>query len=160
MKILTTLTVVLFSTLGFAQASLPNVQLKDLQGKTVNLSEYNSRQNPVIVSFWATWCAPCIKELKTFSKHYKQWQDEFGAELIAVSTDDAKTKNRVKSQVKGAGWQYTILMDDNHELKRALNVANIPYTLILHKGKVVFVHSGYTPGIETEIYKKLQSLSK
>ncbi|ATA88622.1 TlpA family protein disulfide reductase [Capnocytophaga stomatis] len=160
MKILTTLTVVLFSTLGFAQASLPNVQLKDLQGKTVNLSEYNSKQNPVIVSFWATWCAPCIKELKTFSKHYKQWQNEFGAELIAVSTDDAKTKNRVKSQVKGAGWQYTILMDDNHELKRALNVANIPYTLILHKGKVVFVHSGYTPGIETEIYKKLQSLSK
>lgn len=160
MKILTTLTVVLFSTLGFAQASLPNVQLKDLQGKTVNLSEYNSKQNPVIVSFWATWCAPCIKELKTFSKHYKQWQDEFGAELIAVSTDDAKTKNRVKSQVKGAGWQYTILMDDNHELKRALNVANIPYTLILHKGKVVYVHSGYTPGIESEIYKKLQSLSK
>ncbi|MFJ1430938.1 TlpA family protein disulfide reductase [Capnocytophaga canimorsus] len=160
MKLLTTLTVVLFSTFCFAQASLPNVQLKDLQGKAVNLSDYNSKENPVIVSFWATWCAPCIKELKTFSKHYKQWQDEFGTELIAVSTDDAKTKNRVKSQVKGAGWQYTILMDDNHELKRALNIANIPYTLILRKGKVVYVHSGYTPGIETEIYKKLQSLSK
>ncbi|CEN44117.1 Thiol-disulfide oxidoreductase resA [Capnocytophaga canimorsus] len=160
MKFLTTLTVVLFSTFCFAQASLPNVQLKNLQSKAVNLSDYNSKENPIIVSFWATWCAPCIKELKTFNKHYKQWQDEFGTELIAVSTDDAKTKNRVKSQVKGAGWQYTILMDDNHELKRALNVANIPYTLILHKGKVVYVHSGYTPGIETEIYKKLQSLSK
>lgn len=160
MKYLTTLTLMFFSAYCFAQSELPKVQLKDLQGKTINISDYNLNPNPIILSFWATWCAPCIKELKVFSKHYKQWQDEFSAELIAISTDDAKTKNRVKSQVKGAGWSYTILMDENQELKRAMNVTNIPYMVILHKGKIVYVHSGYTPGIETEIYKKLQLLSQ
>ncbi|GIZ14931.1 TlpA family protein disulfide reductase [Capnocytophaga catalasegens] len=144
---------------GFSQNYLSNIELKNLENKSVNIATYNTVNHPIIISFWATWCAPCIKELKTFHKHYKQWQSKYNVELLAIATDDAKTKNRVKSLVKGAQWQYTIFFDDNQELKRSLNIANIPYTLILYKGKAVFVHSGYTPGVETEIEKKLQLLT-
>jgi cytochrome c biogenesis protein CcmG/thiol:disulfide interchange protein DsbE len=114
----------------------------------------------VIISFWATWCGPCIKELKAINSVYAKWQKETGVELVAVSIDDARTKNRVKSQVSGAGWDYTVLIDDNHELKRAMNVVNVPYTVIVYEGKIVYSHSNYTPGIENDIYKKLLSLVK
>jgi len=148
------------STSVSAQSKLPNVTLKDINGKSVNVSQYNRSDKPVIVSFWATWCGPCIKELKAIKEVYGKWQKELGVELVAVSIDDARTKNRVKPQVSGADWKYTILLDENSELKRAMNVINVPYTVILYKGEVKFKHSNYTPGIENKIYEELKSLTK
>ena len=126
---------ILMSTVAFSQTNLPNITLKDLNGKSYNLARYNSSDKPVIISFWATWCGPCIKELKAINEVYGNWQKEFGVELVAVSIDDARTKSRVKPQVSGAGWKYTVLLDDNHELKRAMNVVNVPYTIIMYKGR-------------------------
>lgn len=143
-----------------AQSRLPNVSLKDINGKIINVSKFNSHDKPVVISFWATWCGPCIKELKAINSVYDKWQKELGVELVAVSIDDARTKARVKPQVSGAGWKYSILLDENHELKRAMNVANVPYTVVLYKGEIKFKHSNYTPGIENKIYEELKSLTK
>ncbi len=145
-----------FASLTMNAQKMPNVTLKDLDGKNVNVSSYNTSEKPVIISFWATWCGPCIKELNAIKEVYPQWQKETGVELVAISIDDVRTKARVKSQVKGKSWPYKILLDENQELKRALNVANVPYTIILYKGKVVFSHSSYTPGIENEMYAQLK----
>lgn len=146
---------VLLSFVGYAQ-KLPNVTLKDLDGKSVNMSKYNNSDKPIIVSFWATWCGPCIKELTAINEVYASWQKETGVELVAVSIDDSRTKARVKPQVIGKSWKYTVVLDENQELKRALNVGNVPYTMVLYKGKVVYSHSSYTPGIENEIYKQVK----
>lgn len=149
-----------FSTVAIAQSKLPNVSLKDVNGKSVNISKYNSSDKPVVISFWATWCGPCIKELKAINSVYDKWQKELGVELVAVSIDDARTKARVKPQVSGAGWKYSVLLDENHELKRAMNVVNVPYTVVVYKGEIKFKHSNYTPGIENKIYEELKSLTK
>jgi len=145
----------LLSFSSYAQ-KLPNVTLKDLDGKSINMSKYNNSDKPIIVSFWATWCGPCVKELTAINEVYASWQKETGVELVAVSIDDARTKARVKPQVKGKSWKYTVVLDENQELKRALNVGNVPYTMVIYKGKVVYSHSSYTPGIENEIYKHVK----
>ena len=62
--------------------------------------------------------------------------------------------------VTSKGWKYKVLLDTNQELKRALNVVNVPYTMILYKGKVMFTHSNYTPGIENKIEEELKKISK
>lgn len=143
-------------SLGTYAQKLPNVNLKDLDGKSVSMSKFNNSDKPIVVSFWATWCGPCVKELTAINEVYAKWQKETGVELIAVSIDDSRTKARVKPQVKGKSWKYTVLLDENQELKRALNVGNVPYTMVLYKGKVVYSHSSYTPGIENEIYKQIK----
>lgn len=142
----------------FAQNSVPNLELKDLDGKSLNIQEY-TKNKLVVFSFWATWCVPCINELDAIAEDYDDLSDDIGFELIAVSTDDARTKSRVKPMVNGKGWEYRILMDSNQGFKRAMNISSIPYVVVVKDGKIVHTHSGYTPGSEKELYKKLKELN-
>lgn|SRR5690554_1240024 len=156
MRVLSIIAFVCFSLSVSAQSKLPNVTLKDLKGKSVNIAQYGKSDKPVIVSFWATWCGPCLKELEAINKVYDKWQKETGVELVAVSIDDSRTRSRVKPLVNGKSWDYTILLDENQELKRAMNVINPPYTIVVYKGQIVYSHTGYTPGTENELYKELK----
>src|SRR5690606_41411952 len=74
----------------------------------------------------------------------------------ALPIYDAKTKKRVKPMVNGKAWEYEILLDENHQLKRTLNIVNVPYTIVLFNGKVIYEHSNYTPGAENEMYKVIK----
>lgn len=139
-----------FST--FAQ-NIPSASIVDLKGNKVNFKDIIKSDKPVIISFWATWCVPCMNELDAISEVYPDWQDETGVKLIAISQDDDRTARRIVPLVNGKGWDYEIYRDYNNELKRAFNIASIPYMLIIKDGKIVSTRSGYTPGSEDEIYE-------
>lgn len=145
------------STISPAQSFVPNLKLNDLNGKSYSVQEY-SKDKLIVFSFWATWCVPCINELDAISEDYDTKKNELKFELIAVSIDDAKTRSRVKPLVSGKGWDYKILMDTNQAFKRALNISSVPYIVVVKNKKVVYTHSGYTPGAEKELYKKLKTL--
>ena len=85
-------------------AQLPNVKLQDINGNTVQTGEISNNGKPVIISFWATWCKPCLRELKAIHEVYPDWQDETGVKMIIVSIDQAQDVNRVKPMVDGFGW--------------------------------------------------------
>ena len=134
-------------------AQLPNVQLKDVNGKTVQTGAISNDGKPVIISFWATWCKPCLRELKAIH----DWQDETGVKMIIVSIDQAQDANKVKPLVDGFGWEYEVLLDPNGDFKRAMNVQNVPHVFVLDgKGKIVYNHAGYVDGGEEDIYEALQ----
>ena len=139
-----------------AQTSLPDITLKNLDGKSVSLREM-SKDKVLVFDFWATWCVPCINELDAIAEEYEDLQDEFGFELVAVSTDDARTKSRVKPLVNGKDWEYEVLLDPNQKFKRAMNISTVPFVMIVKNGKIVYYHSGYTPGAEQELYEKFKS---
>ncbi len=139
-----------------AQEMLPDIQLKNFDGKVVSIKEL-SKDKLIVIDFWATWCVPCINELDAIAEEYVDLQDEMDFELIAVSVDDARTKSRVKPMVNGKGWEYEILLDENQALKRAMNVANPPVTFIVKDGKILYSHTGYTPGSEQELFEKFRS---
>lgn len=140
---------------GFAQ--LPQVTLKDINGKAVRLDTLSNGGKPIIIDFFATWCKPCNRELSTISEVYDEWQSETGVRLIAVSIDQAHHINKVKPLVDQLGWPYEVLLDPNSELKRALGVQLIPYTLIVDgNGKIVYKHSGYVDGEEDELFEEVK----
>ncbi len=143
-------------TLG-AAAQFPSVQLSNISGGTANPSMFNRSDDiPVVIAFWATWCIPCINELTTVNDNLQKWKQEIPFELVAVSVDDSRTANRVQPFVNGKGWDFTVLSDKNQELKRALNISNVPYTVIVKNGKIIYRHSGFVDGDEALLFKTLK----
>jgi cytochrome c biogenesis protein CcmG, thiol:disulfide interchange protein DsbE len=141
------------------QNTLPAVDLKDVNGKTINTASISNNGNPIIVSFWATWCSPCKKELNTIHEDFEDWVEETGVKLVAVSVDDERTKSRVLPYADSKGWEYEILLDPNGEFKRAMGVNNVPHTFVIDgSGKIVYSHNNFSPGDEVKLYKVVLGL--
>ena len=156
MKKILFLALVMLTALNL-HAQLPNVRLQDMDGKTIQTGEISNDGNPIIISFWATYCKPCLRELKAIHEVYPDWQDETGVKMIIVSIDQAQDANKVKPLVDGFGWEYEVLLDPNGDFKRAMNVQNVPHVFVLDgKGKIVYNHAGYVDGGEQDIYEALQ----
>ena len=148
-------------TFSFIKAQeLPNISLKNTQDKSISIQELANSDTVKVFSFWATWCVPCINELDAISEVYEEWQEETNVEIIAISTDDSRTKKRVIPMVNGKGWEYQILLDDNQDLKRALNITVLPYLIVVKNGIIVYQHTGYTPGSEDDLYEVIKEHSK
>ena len=137
-------------------AALPEVTLRDTDGKAVNVATLAQTGHPVIIAFFATWCKPCLQELKTIDEFYADWQEETGVTMYIVSIDQAQDIHKVRPLVDGFGWEYHVLLDPNGTLKRAMNVQNVPHMFVLDStGKIVYNHQGYTDGDEEEIRELL-----
>ena len=144
-----------------ACAGLPNVTLKDINGKTISTSELHNDGKPFIIDFFATWCKPCNRELTAISEVYEEWQEETGVKLFAVSIDQAQNINKVKPLVDGHGWTYDVLLDPNSDFKRALGIQTIPYVLVCDgEGNIVYKHNGYAEGAEEELIEQVRKLVK
>ncbi len=142
-----------------ANAQLPKVSLKDINGKTVDTSQLSNGGKPFIVCFFATWCKPCNRELSAIAEQYEDWQEETGVKLFAVSIDEAQNANKVKPLVDNHAWPYDVLLDPNGDFKRALGIQMIPYLLIVDsEGNIAWKHNGYTEGGEQEVIDKVREL--
>jgi len=143
----------LFSITLSSQNKIPNVILKTIEGKTVNSKSTSNKNGLTIYSFWATWCVPCINELDAINKDFDKWKLETNVKLVAVSTDDARTKRRVRPLVNGKKWNFDVLVDENQAFKRALNINGIPHTIVTKGSKIIYRKIGYKPGEEEDLYK-------
>ncbi len=143
------------------QAQVPSFQLKDINGKTIDTATLSNDGKPFIISFFATWCHPCLRELSNVAEVYADWQDETGVKLIAVSIDQAQNANKVKPLVDSKGFEYDVLLDVNSDLARSLGVQNIPHVFLFDgEGKLVYNHIGYKDGDENTLYEHVKELVK
>jgi cytochrome c biogenesis protein CcmG, thiol:disulfide interchange protein DsbE len=158
---------VLVSAIGVAQENvftykkLPSVNIKNVKGLAFSTGNIENEGKPIIISFWATWCKPCVRELTTIADVYDDWVTETGVKLYAVSVDDSRSMSLVAPMVNGKGWSYSVLLDPNSDFKRAMSVGPIPHTFLLNgKGEVVWQHTSFAEGDELNLIEMVRKLNK
>lgn len=143
----------LFTYSSSSQKFIPEVGLKTLNGQSIKSIEAINQDGFTIISFWATWCIPCINELDAINEVISEWNDKEDIKVLAISTDDSRSKKRVRPLVNGKDWIFDIISDANQEFKRAVGVVGIPHTIITYKSKIIHRRIGYTPGEEEDLFE-------
>ena len=132
--------------------TLPDVGIENQSGETVSTKSLIGGK-PMIISFWSTTCKPCIMELNAINEQLEEWREEADFEVVAISTDDSRSVGRARAMTRGNGWEFICLYD--------MQVSLTPHTFVVDAdGKIVYSHSGYTPGSEAELFEKIKSLGK
>lgn len=150
---------IFITSTAIAQKQMPSLSIKGEDNKTYHLkNDFKDTDKIYVFSFWATWCGPCLNELDAIKENYAKWQTELNMEVIAVSIDDTRTQKRVKPLLNGKSWPFKVLLDTNQDVKRALSIVNVPYTIVVKNQKIVYIHNGYSQGAEHELFKKLKQL--
>ena len=144
----------------FSQKNIPNINLKTVDGKTINISEIISDDAFYIISFWATWCVPCINELDAINKIIDDWNKKYNIKVLAISTDDSRSEKRVRPLINGKKWKFEVYMDSNHYLKRALNISGIPHTITTIGSIIINRRVVYSPGEEKKLYDLISNYNK
>jgi len=140
---------------------IPSVNIKDIKGDPFNTGDIKNDGKPIVINFWATWCKPCIKELTSIADLYDTWQEETGVKIYAVSIDNTRSSSDVAAMVNGKAWEYVVLLDQNSDFKRAMNVGPIPHTFLINgKGEIVWQGTTYAEGNEFELIDKIKKLVK
>ena len=139
------------------RTQLSDFSLKTLKGKKAKLSDYKGKV--VVVSFWATWCKPCILELEYLQEYYAKHKDE-GLVVLAITTDGPDTTSEVRSLVKRKRWKMPVLLDPDGEVLAKFNPRGTqPFSLFVdRKGKMVDQHEGFARGDEAKYLKIIKEL--
>ena len=143
-----------------AMAQIPSVRVENGKGDSLNTAELVDGETPMIISFWATTCKPCIRELDAINDAYPDWIEEVDFRVVAVSTDDSRFSSQARALAEGHGWSdFVVIYDKNQEFMRAMNVTLTPQVFVVDKdGKIVYSHTGYTPGNEQALFDTLLEL--
>ena len=149
----------LFATGLFAQdgQKAPDFSLENLEGETVALSD-NTDSSVVLLSFWATWCKPCMEELPHIEKIYSELSGK-GLKGYAISVDGERSVAKVEPFVKSKKMTIPVLLDTNGDVARLFYAKDVPHTVLIDKkGEVVYSHSGYKKGDEIQLKEKIIEL--
>jgi peroxiredoxin len=157
------LILIIVSSIAFAQPETdglrkgPNFKAENLEGDIIEL-ETELGEGPILLSFWATWCKPCIEELSEFKKIYNEYKDR-GFKMFAISTDDERTVAKVKPFVKSKNYDFPVLLDTNSDVARLYYAQAMPFSVILNnEGYIVYSHLGYMRGDELKVREKISEM--
>lgn len=114
--------------------------LKDMEGKTVKLSDYKGKV--VFVNFWASWCPPCKAEMPDFNKANAELQKKNEAVILSVNITDGvrETEEKARKYLNDNKINLHVLFDQGGKLasSRDYNISAIPTTFIINKDGSIY----------------------
>lgn len=147
----------LISSLTYSQKNFQNLTLNKVNGDKTNLNQLSNDQI-LLISFWATWCEPCIDELNIFTALEETLSTKYKTKYIAISIDDSRSYSRVVPMINSKNWKFDVYMDKNQKSKYMFNILVIPHTMIVYKNQIIYEHSGFIKGDEKEIINQLKEI--
>lgn len=143
-----------------SQSNVTDFTLSDIDGNQVSLSQYVGK-GPIVLSFWATWCKPCIAEMPHLQRMYDARKGS-GFVVLAISLDGPETEAEVSPFVKTKGFTFPVLIDSETRVASLYNPRRAaPYTVIIDRhGKVFKKREGFNPGDEAQLEADVDAASK
>lgn len=157
--VMATCCIFFFSTVN-GQPTLSTAQIKTLRGAMVQFSTATQKDSLILVCFWATTSEQSISELNAINAKFDKWKQGLSFKLMAVAIDEGNTANRVRGLVNMNEWKFDVYTDIHGELRQALKSNNLPQSMIIKKNKVIYQQSGYEPGTEDYLYKRMRAIAE
>jgi len=131
--------------------SVSDFTLNDVDGRSHSLSDYLGK-NVILVSFWATWCEPCKKEMDQLQTLFDAHGDK-GLMILSISMDEPETQGDARPFVKQRGFTFPVLLDAETLVTNQLNPRRAaPFSLIIGRDRrIAWEHEGYVPGDEKKV---------
>jgi hypothetical protein len=143
-----------------AQALPDSAQLKTVKGVTVSFSSLIQKAPLTLVCFWSINSESSINELNAINAHYEKWKQGAAFTLLAVSVDEGVAVGRLHGIANMNSWAFGVYADFKGDLAQALGAGNLPKSLILRNGQVLYQQSGFESGSENYLFTKIQSFGE
>ena len=128
--------------------SLPNVGVYTLDGRQVSFTDVNKDAEEIVVFFWKTTDAKSLDQLSLINDAYENQQKSKKFKILGICTDDGGFVQSIKPFVNGNNISMEIYVDQNNDLKRAMNVTETPCTIVIDRKKESrSMIAGYNPNI-------------
>src|SRR5882757_3211663 len=141
-----------------AQVPLDSVQLKTLRGPMISYGELARKSPVILICFWSVNSDPSINELNAINKQYEKWKQLASFKLMAICVDQGNLLNRMRPTFNMNGWTFDVYADINGDLQQALSSNNVPQSMVLQNGKVVYQQSGFAAGTEDYLFSQVKNL--
>lgn len=147
----------LSTQVAFAGSPATEFTLRDTKGKSVSLDAY--RGQVIVLSFWATWCGPCKKEMPYLQKMYDAYKEK-GFVVLSVSSDDARARSMVMKYIRDHSYTFPVVLDPESRVTGIYNPSKtLPLTVVIDRNfEVHDIHTGFNPGDEKELDHMVQEL--
>jgi thiol:disulfide interchange protein DsbD len=147
----------IFISFIFSQDIFPNYPVRLIDNKQTTLHELTN--DVTFVSFWATWCIPCIKEIDKINLFIKDYDN---VSVVLINEDRVgeipKIKRLIKTRKYPLDSQYNIVLDFDQKLSRLFSAQPIPLTLILKNNNIIFRKRGFNIGDEIEMKRIIEGV--
>ena len=159
-------------SVGFGEQEAPKIgdqassfYLKTLEGKDFFLRDYcgelrppviKKKQHVVVLSFFATWCGPCKREIPHLEKIYKRYKSK---DVKVVLIDVEEKPPKVSEFLKELQVDLPVLIDRYAAVKQRYGIESLPTLFLIGKeGKIRDIRIGYKEGDEEEVEKEIQEI--
>ena len=143
--------------LGSQTKRLPQTTVRLLDGRKATLRELHA-EGPLLIDFWALWCAPCLKAMRHLDAFQSSYGDR-GLQVLTINLDTERSRSKVRSYLKSRGYGFQTALDPSNDTFRRLSGNALPYTLLIDRsGQIIYRHTGYVPGDEQALERHIAAL--
>lgn len=122
---------------------LPDIDIYTKEGSTIRATSIGTKDRMLVLVFWNPDDNKSLEQLRLLNDEFEN--NIFGGKvkIIGICTNYSCTRQSIRPLVSGLAIDFDIYIDRNNDLKRAMNIPDIPYTMIVDPTMDVYRYSGY-----------------